>query len=292
MSVCYSDITTAEGREEFLTTTQQPTPIPELPATNSPVDNLDAIFMEMLPLPNEAQPQAEDNAQTKRSYRRVSQNDGNDLKRKWNEHGEEWTAQRYSQETGIKLSMVRKFLSKLRKGLTIDLASTTHGRRHVITREVAQSMIERIEENNQVTIREICTHVYERHNVKISESTVSRFFSSPRIVTMDLYMFTFKRVANREPTSNSPHIKDLRKERVLEQYNYICSGYIPTYVDESSVQLASVRNYGWAPPGENTFAYKRNRYIGLTAISFISIYGLNTPSLSRDPSLGRSSPQQ
>ena len=79
MSAYYSDITTAEGREEFLTTTQQPTPIPELPATNSPVDNLDAIFMEMLPLPNEAQPQAEENAQAKRSYLRVSQNDRNDL---------------------------------------------------------------------------------------------------------------------------------------------------------------------------------------------------------------------
>ena len=114
-------------------------------------------------------------------------------------------------------------------------------------------MIEKIEENNQVTIREICTRVYERHNVKISESTVSRFFSSPRIVSMDLYMFTFKRVANREPTSNSPHIKDLRKERVLEQYNYICSGYIPTYVEESSIQLASVLNSGWMQLGEKVF---------------------------------------
>lgn len=85
-------------------------------------------------------------------------------------------------------------------------------------------MIERIEENNQMTIREICTRVCERHNVKTSESPASRFFSSLRIVSMDLSMFTFKRVPNREPTANFLYNKDLRRERVLEKYNYLSGG--------------------------------------------------------------------
>ena len=72
----------------------------------------------------------------------------------------------------------------------------------------------RIEEIIKVTGLDICTSVYERYNVKISESTASRFFSSPPIISMDLSMFTFTRVANREPTSNSLHTMVLHGERI------------------------------------------------------------------------------
>ena len=79
----------------------------------------------------------------------------------------------------------------------------------MITREIVQTMRGRIEEIIKVTILDIYICVYKRYNIKISESTASRFFSSPRIFSMDLSMFTFKRVANWDPTSNSLHINDM-----------------------------------------------------------------------------------
>ena len=62
-------------------------------------------------------------------------------------------------------------------------------------------MSKRTEEIIKVTVLDIYTSVYERYNVKIGKSTVSCFFLSPPIISMDLSMFTFTRVANREPTS-------------------------------------------------------------------------------------------
>ena len=75
-------------------------------------------------------------------------------------------------------------------------------------------MSKRTEEIIKVTVLDIYTSVYERYNVKISESTTSRFFSSPPIISMDLSMFTFTRVVNWDPTSNSLHTMVLHGERV------------------------------------------------------------------------------
>ena len=213
----------------------------------------------------------------------MKQNVCNELKQKWIEHGKSWSAEKYSQKTGIKLRRVREFISKLRKGESIDLAKVRHGRPQKITQEIARTMVERIEEDNQVTLKEICTRVNERHGIQISTTTVSRFFASELYEEMGIAKYTFKRVSNREPTANSPEIKDLRKKRVLDQMNAIMAGYIPTFVDESSIQLSSVRNYGWAPKGEKALAYRKKGYLGLTAISFISTFGAEFTLLARGP---------
>ena len=153
-------------------------------------------------------------------------------------------------------------------------------------------MIERIEENNQVTIREICTHVYERHNVKISESTVSRFFSSPRIVSMDLYMFTFKRVANREPTSNSPHIKDLCREEYSSNIIIFAVGTFP--------HIWRSHSFSWDLFGTMDGHHQERMRLPTGEIDTLDLQlspssrstELSKPSSSRDLSLGRSSSQQ
>ena len=257
-----------------MSTTPDITPIPSLPPNDDRVVNIDQIMMDM-PLPeNVPLPQAQEPTRKKRTYRHVTQADRNLLKEKWTEHGNEWSAQEYSQVTGIKLTMVRSLLTALRKGNSIDLVSTTHGRRHLINYDIAQTMVERIQEDNQVTIKQICSRVYKKHHVKVSESTVSRFFSSERIMDMGLGVYTIKRVVNRAPTANSPEIKEMRKQSVVMHHNYIRDGYIATFVDESSIQLSSVRNYGWAPRGERAFAYRSQRYIGLTSITIISQYGV------------------
>ena len=113
-----SDLTTANGRE-VLVTTSNITPIPSLPPDNSVVD-IDQIMMDMPLSANVVLSQAQEPTRKKRTYRHVTQADRNLLKEKWTEHGNEWSAQMYSQVTGIKLTMVRSLLTALRKGHSVD----------------------------------------------------------------------------------------------------------------------------------------------------------------------------
>ena len=122
----------------------------------------------------------------------MKQNVCNELKQKWIEHGKSWSAEKYSQKTGIKLRRVREFISKLRKGESIDLAKVRHGCPQKITQEITGAMVERIEEDNQVTLKEICTRVNERHGIQISTTTVSRFFASELYAEMGIAKYTFK----------------------------------------------------------------------------------------------------
>ena len=149
-----------------------------------------------------------------------------------------------------------------------------NGRRRIISREIANTIIEGIRENNQITLKEMCTKVRELNGVVVSESTISRYLSFPESYGSDIPNYVLKRCHNRPPSTNSPENKEFRVEKVIEQYNAKRSGRILTYVDETSINLASVRNYGWAPPGTNAFAYRKERFLNLTAITFISEKGV------------------
>ena len=66
------------------------------------MSDIRSVMMEMpLEMPTTTQP-TEENVPHKRVYCPVSQNIRNELKQKWIEHGESWSAEKYSQETGIK----------------------------------------------------------------------------------------------------------------------------------------------------------------------------------------------
>ena len=98
----YSDLTSSEGREAFLESAPVTLPITPLPLLDQPMIDIGSVMMEMpLEMPTTTQPTEED-VPHKRVYCPVSQNIRNELKQKWFEHGESWSAEKYSQETGIK----------------------------------------------------------------------------------------------------------------------------------------------------------------------------------------------
>ena len=85
--------------------------------------DIGSVMMEMpLEMPTTTQPTEED-VPHKRVYYSVKQNIRNELKQKWIEHEESWSAEKYSQETGIKLRRVREFLSKFHKGESITVTT-------------------------------------------------------------------------------------------------------------------------------------------------------------------------
>ena len=98
----YSDLTSSEGREAFLESAPVTLPIPPLPLLDQPMSDIGSVMMEMpLELPTTTQ-SSEEVVHHKRVYCLVKQNIRNELKQKWYEHGESWSAEKYSQETGIK----------------------------------------------------------------------------------------------------------------------------------------------------------------------------------------------
>ena len=110
-SVFYSDVTSSKGREAFLESAPVTLPIPPLPLLDHPVIDIRSVMMEMpLELPTTTQ-STEENVPHKRVYCPVKQNIRNQLKQKWIEHEESRSAEKYSQETGIKLRRVKEFIS-------------------------------------------------------------------------------------------------------------------------------------------------------------------------------------
>ena len=272
-TITYSDIRNPEAREEFINSAGSPTVCLSAEPLENPITRIEDIVTEM-PLPQPLIPIDPQPPREKRSYVKISTDQKRHLTHLYMQYGDTWKAEKYAAVVGIKLGTIRGLIHKLRNNVCILPTVVQRGRMKIITSVEAEKIVQIIEENNQVTLKEISTSMQTLHGKKISESTISRFLSYPQNYGTMIPSFVFKRCSNRPPTANSPENKRLRKEKVIQQINAKRQGKILTFVDESSINLASVRNYGWAPAGVKAFAYRKRRYLNLTAITFISERGV------------------
>lgn len=144
-----------------------------------------------------------------------------------------------------------------------------------MTPEYGKNIVEAIEEDNSITLKEMKRILENKSGVRVSTSTISRFFAMPKTYESDIPVMTFKRVSNRAPGANSDENKELRIKKIAEQQQAIREGNLETYVDESAVEMISIRNYGWAPSGVRAFDYHRSKRVNkLTAVTFISRNGV------------------
>ena len=275
--VHYANITTTEGREEFIRTTGMPTYNTTTRALEGEPITIDDVITSMpLPEVENVQTESDDQPQKKkRCYVSVSQQQRNLLQTLWLQHGENWDAMKYSAATGIRINYMYQFLTKLRKKQDISLRSAKRGRRCVITPEYAKTIVQAIEEDNTITLKQMKVVLENKAGVRVSTSTISRYFAMPSIYTSNVPSMIFKRVSHRAPNANSDENKELRIKKVIEQATAIREGNLETYVDESAVEMTSIRNYGWAPPNVKAFDYhRRQKVTKLTAVTFISRNGV------------------
>ena len=268
-----ADITTEEGRSEFIRTTQ--IPLPDEPMPESHHFNSIEEVMEAMPLPVVIEvPPSSTPPRRKRVYVKVTAAQRDELTRYYEEHKDEWDDQRYSVKVGIKLDNCRRLLSILRSGGDISSSATKKGRRQKLNQGCAERIVKAVEEDSTRTLTDLCSILASTMQVVVSPSTLSRFLSNPSHYHVDMPAYTFKRTSRRDINANDDATKELRKQRVIEQANCIFDGCLQTYVDESAVELNSIRNYGWAPKGVNAFKYHRERILRTTAVTFISTKGV------------------
>ena len=241
--VYYSDVRTPEGFQVFLDTTSTPNPSNIPTPLENPTQSIDYVFLGM-PLPPVNEEMIAQPTPPKRIYVKITVDQWKQLVDLYQQHGDSWTVQQYSIAIGIKANTLRNLISKLRKNEDIMPVRVRNERRRIISREIANTIIEGIRENNQITLKEMRTKVIELNGVVVYESTISRYLSFPESYGSDIPNYVLKRCHNRPPSTNSPENKEFRDEKVIEQYNAKRSGRILTYVDETSINLASVRNYG------------------------------------------------
>ena len=271
-TITFSDVRNADARREFIENAPEPTECHPTQLEDDTPMSIDEIFTGM-PLPEQETP-IQQHPRQKRMYVKVTVSQKRLLTTLYAKHGDNLDAEHYSFKTGIRIGNARLLLTKLRKGEDIIPVVVRRGRCTKISSTDVETIIDTITEDNQVTIKHISKRIKQIHNKTISQSTISRFLAFPERYGHLIPKYVFKRCAERCPTANTPENKELRVKRVEEQHQAKREGRILTYVDETSINLASIRNYGWAPQGEKVFAYRKKRHLNLSAITYISEKGV------------------
>lgn len=116
------------------------------------------------------------------------------------------------------------------------------GRAKKISAEIMEVIVNWVEENCQITVKEICRRLRNERNIIVSHQSVSK--------RLDGQLVTVKKVHNLAHGVNTPENKELRRQYVDNILHHVALQKYIVFVDETNFNLFCRRTTGRAVRGQ------------------------------------------
>ena len=207
----------------------------------------------------------------KRLYVRTSQSQKSQLMKLYNEFGDDKSVEWYSDKTAIRINNCRKLLCKIRKGENISEVHQKSGRKRKIDLPTMRLIESTLHDNPFTTCHDLKV-MLEKDDISVNRSTIWRYLTNG-IEDETGKIFSFKKLTNRGPTSDSEENKKIRYERCKELDQYLKNGFEWVCIDETRFEVGYLKKYGWGERGTRTVNRKKKHGFSGTAITAISSEG-------------------
>ena len=177
----------------------------------------------------------------------------------------------YEKQTHIPFSNCRRLLMKIKKGEDISVYSKRTGRKSKITGPFMRLIEAKINEEPTTSCNDLRL-MLEVHDLFVAKCIVWRSLTHP-IPEGSGKVYSFKKLINRSPTSDSEENKQIRYDRCKELDTYLKNGFDWVCVDETRFEVGYIQKYGWGEKGTRTVYRKKKRGFSGTAIIAISSQG-------------------
>jgi transposase len=176
---------------------------------------------------------------------------------------------RVAERFGVSGSWVRKLRLRVKKGGNLD-PMHGGGRERLVTGEHADAVRDISGEKPDATLNEMRRQLKKRTGLKVSEPTMSR--------TMRRLGLTHKRKSIEASERERPDVQAKRRTFKFRSFWWDVERLV--FVDETGVNLAMTRRYGWGPIGERVvgqapFHWGENA----TLVAALTLDGLEAPFL-------------
>jgi len=182
---------------------------------------------------------------------------------------EDSSSLRVAARFGVSGSFVRKLRLRIQRGGSIE-AEHGGGRERIVVDEHADAVREIVREKPDATLNEIRRKLKKRTGLRVSEPTMSR--------TLRRLGLTQKRKTVEASERQRSDVEEKRKA-----FKSLSLAWHPDrllFIDETGVNLAMIRRYGWAPIGERAIGYAPfHRGENATLVAALTIEGIEAPFL-------------
>lgn len=170
---------------------------------------------------------------------------------------------------GVSGSFVRKLRLRIQRGGSID-ADHGGGRERIVVAEHAEAVREIVREKPDATLNEIRRELKKRTGLRVSEPTMSR--------TLRRLGLTQKRKTVQASERQRPEVEAKRTAFKSASLSWHPDRLV--FIDETGVNLAMTRRYGWAPIGERAVGYAPfNRGETATLVAALTVDRIEAPFL-------------
>ena len=164
---------------------------------------------------------------------------------------------------GVALSFITKLLKQHRE--TGDLIPKPRsGRPRLLNDEHLQVITQLIEDQNDLTLAELCHALDERFHGRVSEATLWR--------AMQQLNFTRKKKALHPSHKETPRVQTLRVEYWDKIRDVPLQDLV--FIDESGVNLGLTRVFGWALQGARAHGEQPKRGQNVSIVAGLSLKGV------------------
>ena len=185
---------------------------------------------------------------------KVTQDERNLIKNIYESYPDKRERMRHAQNTfkHISREYLSFFFNKLKRGESIDLATTKRGRKRVINNDCCKEIVRYFDENPLAHDTDCAHHIHTEFGIEVSRPTIQRIRTDHEIMkAIGAKPITVKVATLRGKTAQSDENKQRRID-VVNQIKALPSKYRMVYVDETHIEI--YRKYGYAKSARGTRA--------------------------------------